>query len=570
MKKLISITLVVLMMLTAIIPTLAVGVTVNDSNGVLTGHTFKAYQILKGDHDTVTNTLSNISWGDGIDYVDLVAELKSDSYDAVFANAFDALDSGSVNCASELASILATFSDTSAQIEKFIDIAIKHLSASHGVVIDTTLGAELADGYYVIVDTTNVEGKDEVANAALLQVVGEDVVINAKVEKPTLEKKVKENNSYSNDDGYGAGYNDVATYSIGDTIPFALYTTVPNITQYDSYEMSFHDVMSKGLELDESSFVVTIGGVEIVKGTTSGGVHTGDYHVVVTKIDVSNETAETPVGNTVFSLHIPDLKTIKIDDGAGGTRSVAQGDKIVVSYNATLDKDAVVGIPGETNTAYLEYTNNPDIGGNGKTPKDKVIVFTLGLELDKVDGANTDIKLKGVEFVLWKDTAKTAFAVTDANGVFNGWVEVSSLTDTNSDSVVDPYDYVSATDKAIFVTDVDGNVTVKGLDDGTYYAEETKELAGYNALVGLITITVSSNTANGQSWDFVPENALTGLLGDTDSDWLVEKQIVNNGGTVLPETGGIGTLIFVAVGCSLVIGTCVVMVTRKKMSVYED
>lgn len=570
MKRMLIIALAIVVIFALSTSALAATVTVNDPNNVLKDHTFVAYQILKGDYDKTTNTLSNVTWGNGIDYADLVAELKDDAYDAVLANAFDALDVSQVSCPSDLAAVLSSYASTSAQIEKFIEIAIKHLSTSHGVTIDTVNGTDLADGYYVILDTTAVDGKDQVANAALLQVVGENIEINAKVDKPILEKKVKENADYTADDGYGAGYNDVATYSIGDTIPFALFSAVPDLSQYESYEISFHDKMSKGLELDENSIVVTVAGQELVKGTTSGGVHTGDYHVTVTKIDVSNETPETPVGSTIFTVHLPDLKQIQINDGAGGTRELTKGDKIVVSYNAVLDKDAVVGIPGNVNAAYLEYTNSPDSDSNGKTPEDQVIVFTLGLELDKVDGANHAQKLKGVEFVIWKDTAKTQFAITDASGVFEGWVAVSSLTDTNSDTVVDPYDYSSAASKAIFVTDIDGNVVVRGLDNGTYYIEETKELAGYNAIVGLITITVNATTVNGQTWDFTPASALTSLENDTDNDWLAEKQIINNGGTVLPETGGMGTLIFITVGCVLVMGAAVVMVTRKKMSIYED
>ncbi len=570
MKKLFTIALAILLTFALSITAMAATITVNDPKELLTDHTFVAYQILKGDYDASTKTLSNVAWGDGIDYDDLVAALQQDDYDDIFANAFDALDATKISCASDLAGILKNYSETSVQIEKFIELALANL-AGNGTALNVKTGTDLSDGYYLIVDTTDVDGVDQVANAALLQVAGENIEINAKVDKPPLIKKVKENVEYTADAGYGAGYNDVANYSIGDVVPFALYSAVPDLTQYEFYEMSFHDNLSKGLTLDLDSLTVTIGGVEIVKGTTSGGVHTGDYHVAVTNIDVSNEVLpDVPAGNTVFNVHIPDLKTIQISDGADGTRAVAKGDEIIVSYNAILDEDAVIGLPGNTNSAYLEFSNDPDNESFGKTPDDKVIVFTCGLELDKVDGANTTKKLKGVEFVVWKDSSKSAFAVIDQNQLFDGWIATSTLTDVNEDGLVDPYDFVSDSQTAVLVTDINGNVTVKGLDDGTYYIEETKELAGYNAILGLMELTIDSTTINGQSWDFTPAKALTGLASDADGDWLAEKQIVNYGGTVLPETGGVGTVIFITVGCVLILCASIVMVTRKKMSVYES
>ena len=570
MKKVLSIALVIVMILAMSIPAFATTVTVNDPNNVLTDHTFVAYQILAGDYDEDTKTLSNITWGAGVDYEGLVEDLTSADHEAVFGDDFDALDASKVSCPSDLAGILKNYTQTSAQIENFVEIALQNLAGT-GTNLEVGDSVDLPYGYYLVVDTTDVDGADAVANAALLQVAGEDIEINAKVEKPTLEKKVKENADYTADAGYGAGYNDVATYSIGDVVPFALYSTVPDLSQYTTYELSFHDNMSKGLTPDVDSITVTIGGVELEKGTTTGTEHTGDYHAQVTYIDISNETTATPAGNTVFTVHLPDLKSIQIDDGNGGTRAVTKGDKIVVSYNATLDADAVVGLPGNLNAAYLEFTNNPDIGGDGKTPEDKVIVFTLGLELDKVDGANTAKKLKGVEFAIWKDTAKSAFAVANkTTKKFAGWVLTSTLTDTNNDGVVDPYDYTSTENDAIHVTDINGKVTVAGLDNGTYYIEETKELAGYNAIVGLMELTINSSTVNGQTWDFTPASALTALENDTDSDWLAEKQIVNYGGTVLPETGGMGTVIFVSVGFMLILGASVILITRKKMSVYEN
>jgi len=578
MKKLLSISIAIIMMLSLCIPAFATTITIVDPENILADHTFIAYQILAGDYDESCKTLSNITWGNGVDGEDLIVDLKKDEFDSFFNNAFDGLDSTKVSCPSDLAAILSSGEDSKGNklsneaIEKFIDIVLTHVTPSHAITLDVKNGSELDYGYYLIVDSTSVDGKNDVSNATLLQVAGDDIEINAKVDKPPFYKKVQEMSDYTTDDGFGAGYNDVATYSIGDTVPFLLKSIVPNLAQYTEYEMSFHDKMSKGLTLDVDSITVTIGGVELEKGTTNNGVHTGDYHVSVTHIDVTNETADTPAGTTVFNIHIPDLKSIRVSDGQGGTKALDYGADIIVTYNATLNKNAAIGIPGNPNTAYLEYTNDPDSDSKGKTPEDKVIVFTLGIEIDKVDGANTDKKLKGVEFVLWKDNAKSAFAVVDSNKKFDSWVTVSSLTDANSDGVVDPYDYSSEVKNAILVSDADGNVTIAGLENGTYFIQETKELPGYNAIVELMPIVIDANVAYGQSWDLTPDSALktSDKDKDSDNDWYYEIQILNYGGTVLPETGGLGTAIFVTIGCILIIGASVLMITRKKMSIYEN
>lgn len=564
MKKVLSFVLVLVMMMTMSLSALAVTVVFDDPQGLLAGHKIEAYQVFAGDYhkEGENETLSNITWGNGIDAGKLVTALKADAtVGAIFAG----LDFSKTSCASDLAAILVTA--TNAQVEKFIDIAQNCLSAEHK--IDVVNGMTLTDGYYLVIDETVVDGQDMVNNASLLQVVGDTLTVAAKVEKPTLVKKVFENDYPNTDTVVGAGqletgYNDVATYSIGDTVPFKLYSTVPNMDQFAEYEMAFDDTLSPGLELNVESITVTIAGKELVKGTVSGDVHTGDYHVSVTKYDQTNH-GDDPIGATYFRVHLPDLKSIQIDDGKGGKRPLAKNDAIIVSYTATLDKDAIIGGDGNPNVARLTYSNNPDTDEMGITPPDQVIVFTMGLEITKVDGANEAHKLKGVEFVLW-NASKTHFAVVDADAKFSGWVEKTAS--------VTPQSYSSIEFKALLETDIDGNVSIKGLDDGTYYAEETKALAGYNKLVEPVKIVIDSATKNGQSWDGTPSSALTGFESgsdkDTDSDWLVEKQIKNFGGTVLPETGGMGTVLFIAVGCVLILGASVVMVTRKKMSVYAD
>ena len=62
-----------------------------------------------------------------------------------------------------------------------------------------------------------------------------------------------------------------------------------------------------------------------------------------------------------------------------------------------------------------------------------------------------------------------------------------------------------------------------------------------------------------------------GILGTGDVDTgAITKEIENNRGTVLPETGAEGTVMFITVGAILATIAAVFMITRKKMSIYED
>ena len=104
----------------------------------------------------------------------------------------------------------------------------------------------------------------------------------------------------------------------------------------------------------------------------------------------------------------------------------------------------------------------------------------------------------------------------------------------------------------------------EGLDDGTYVLKETKVPAGYNKMADLtFTITAEHTFEEITLLDAgaMEENAATGVIEDI---------IVNNSGTVLPETGAMGTMWLIFGGAMLVIIAGVFMITRKKMSVYED
>ena len=225
-----------------------------------------------------------------------------------------------------------------------------------------------------------------------------------------------------------------------------------------------------------------------------------------------------------------------------------------------MNQNAVVGLDGNPNVVYLEYSNKPDqsgsgdTGNTGKTREDKVIVFTYELDTTKVDGQDNAKKLEDAEFKLHNVDNK--WAIVNSDNKVTGWADTeeggSKLT-----------------------SDANGLFKVIGLDDGTYYLKETKAPTGYNLLSSEITVVITATTTNGQTWtDGQASSALTNLAVTADSTagtgntstGVAGITVANNKGSTLPETGGMGTTIFYVIGAILVIGAGVVLITRKRMS----
>lgn len=237
--------------------------------------------------------------------------------------------------------------------------------------------------------------------------------------------------------------------------------------------------------------------------------------------------------------------------------SVHAGSVISVEYTSTLDTDAAVGSTGNKNTSHVSYTNNPNdeqAGENGETPDDVVIVFTYQTIVNKVtknpvydaskdtektgtdsDGNKEFIPLKGAGFTLYKKNA-------------SGTYEAVGLE-------------LKGKDMTTF--------TWRGLDDGDYKLVETTTPSGYNTIAD-IEFTISAGHVDG---DIPYLNTLSGNVTSGTAtftavvnDGSLSTDVVNNSGTQLPSTVGMGTTIFYVLGSVLVIGAVVLLVTKKRMS----
>ena len=517
-KRITGLFLVLVMALSMTVSALAANVTVPE--GILEGHIYKAYQVFQGTQGENEDALGDAKWGTGIQSTEFLAELKSNEVtSATFADCETAL---------EVAEALGKVSSNSEIANEVAQIAYNHKTDVGTVLISGE--NELEPGYYLIVDETEIgEDEDAVYNAALLQVTN-DIEITIKTDKPSVSKKVQENSSkYDADGGFGAGYNDVADYSIGDTVPFAFYSTAPDMAQFESYRYVFHDVMDEGLTFN-NDVKVTIAGEELLANQFSVNTAPGD--------------------GCTFEVVITDLKLL-----------ANAGDEIRVDFTATLNEKAEIGLDGNTNKVRLEYSNNPNESGEGetgKTPWDEVIVFTYELDVTKTDKEDQTITLKGVEFKLRNEAGK--WVIVDAESKVTGW------SDTEAGG-------------SVLTSDANGFFKVIGLDDGTYYLKETKAPSGYNILTKEIIVTVEAITNHGQTWtNGIPSDALSALAvkvqiqgsedittnaGDTETG-IVGVTVVNNKGAFLPGTGGIGTTMFYAVGGVMVFAACGFSVMRRR------
>lgn len=526
------------------------------------GHTYEAYQIFAGD---VSNDeqqegnaegpiLSNITWGNGVNEEALLIALK----------AADAQKYGRCETAADVAEALGAEGATAEDAAAFSEIAAQHLTDTVAGTATAPAGgnyviSNLAGGYYLVKDQDgSLEGDADAATEYIVQVLGNVSMEPKDSDIPTVEKKVSEED-YHQDDGYGTTYNDVADWDIGDSVPFKLIGSIPDMSAYDTYEYSFTDTLSNGLTLQEGTINVYIA-VEKNDEVRDYTPLTEGEHYTLNTDNVAN-------GGGSFTITFDDLKTAPYIDQ--GNRNY-----VIVTYDATLNANAEIGLDGNPNRVYLEFSNDPNGDGTGRTTEDRVIVFTYELDGTKVDGENPDTKLEGAEFVLFNG-GHTRVAHIE-NGKLVEWVELpAGYTSNNYEEI--PYaewEEFNADTNVIMTSAAEGVFGVSGLDDGTYYLVEIKAPAGYNLLDAGKKIEIAATTVNGQEWNGQAGAALTALTisvddgaaenGNTETG-TVALTVNNNQGSTLPETGGIGTTIFFVIGGILIAGACIIIIVRLRM-----
>lgn len=510
--------------------------------------------------------LSNIIWGRGVDktqYAALLAALKTDAtIGAKFIGINDAADAAAIAAALDgaTAADAAAFANV---VSGFLSGTLTQSTYNGGVY---TIGG-LDSGYYLVKDQNgSLEGDADTATEYIVQVLGNVTMEPKDSDIPTVEKKVSEED-YRLDDGYGYTYNDVADWDIGDSVPFKLIGSIPDMSAYDTYEYIFTDTLSNGLTLQADTIKVYI--------ARNPYDQVNNYEPLVMGADYTLDVQNIGEnGGGSFSIAFEDLKTNRYLTGA----NKEEYHYVIVTYDATLNANAEIGLPGNPNSVDLQFSNNPNGDGLGRTAEDTVIVFTYKLDGTKVDGENAEKMLQDAQFVLLNG-GHTQVARIE-NGKLAEWVNFPDGYDNTNYAEI-PYETWTEFNEdmnVIMASDAEGTFGVAGLEDGTYYLLEIKAPNGYNLLEHDLEVTITATTANGQNWNGAADTALTALevqtqLGETapvDGTGNVETgavgiQVTNNHGATLPETGGMGTTLFYVIGSLLVVGAGILLVVRFRM-----
>ena len=336
-----------------------------------------------------------------------------------------------------------------------------------------------------------------------------DASINAKNGIPTIDKQVQEDSTNN--------YVDSNTADIGQTVNFM--TTINVHAGAQNYIL--HDKMSNGL---------TFKGVTKIE------------HLVP---NVSTETVDASY-YTVKTADLGDDCTFHIVFTQDFCDHLETNDKVIIYYSAMLNRNAIIAGEGNSNQSSLSF-------GDGHTSNtDHTTTLTYKFDIVKTDSQNTLID--GAQFRIY-DAAEGG-----------NEIGVVPLKDSNEQAVLDAngnpiYRRARADEQEdglnVPIVVVGGKITVVGFDNGTYFLEETVAPAGYNKLTARQKFIISD--AN-----------LDATFNDGVFSTGSGVHVVNKTGEMLPETGAMGTLMFISFGMFVALGTGILLVTKKRMSMIED
>ena len=527
-KKLLAALLAVAMVCAMAIPAFAYNYWETEED-LGTNHCYDAFQIFQGDVSDDNTKISNVGWGSSIAHPnEFLAQLTKDS---TIGDKFETSFTPQ-----EAAAVISQWSDSDNNSIAFARCVCNYVySDGDSTPVKRgghTNGFELDEaGYYLIVDTSSFSSDANndsyhAYNSFLLKVnkAHYHVQITPKVVKPTVEKKV-----YDNDDGSSSGDNNgwgsSADHAINEEFKFRLIAKLPAsegraYDYYNKYTVCFNDTLSNGISFDK------LDTVEITNG--DGGASQ--------VIDAANYTLTPNDPQSFFKLSIDNVKTcvpgLNLNDGA----------TITVTYTAHLNENAAVNGSAENkNSVQLQYSNNPRPDGEywgytpNYTPESEVYVYTYQLNNTKYHDDDTPgNELAGAGFKLYSDADCKNEVKLYQDGEFY-------------------YPIKNATGKEAveMKSAANGQFNVKGLDAGTYYLRETTTPEGYSTCTDTPIVISATHDGNRVNLD-------SSKLSTT----IINKKA---GGITLPSTGGIGTTIFYVVGGGLMVAAIVLLVTKKRM-----
>lgn len=302
-----------------------------------------------------------------------------------------------------------------------------------------------------------------------------------------------------------------STASIGDTVYFK--TTITAQPGAQNYVL--HDKMDAGLTFNESSVKAILNKNETKKDTEL----TATYYSVVT-----SNLEDTDPKCTFHIEFTPKL-----------CESLKANDTITVTYSATLNENAVIAGEGNKNETWLKYGENNNLETTHPTTTTKTFEMKVFKFYKDKNDSNTEKGLASATFKLTKDSK-------DAENI--------SFVKTSDESAAEDVYRVAKTGETVttITSPKSGKFTIQGLGAGTYYLTETQQPAGYNKLSGPVKVEIDTN--GNVTVDGADANPV---------------KVLNKTGTVLPSTGGAGTTMIYLIGAVLVLGSGVVLATKRRV-----
>ena len=489
-KKLFSLALAFIMAMALMTPAFAAqegtltggSITINDA---VPGQVYKAYQILYLEsYNAASNAYAykaNSAWSTFINSADIKGVYVNVDAQGYVTWVKDADAAAFAKLAQAQAATMTADATATAP------------AAAEGKTYSTVTFSDLKLGYY-LVDTT-------LGTLCSLDTTNPNVEMYEKNEVPTNVKTVQEDSN--------SAWGTTNDADIGQTVNFK--STITAKKGAENYV--FHDTMSAGLTLDKASIKVN----DVAVTDEDGNDKSGDNYVV-----------SYPSGDG------SDGCTFEIAFAQSYLNSITEDTTIVITYSATVNSSAVVGLPGNPNESKLSYG---DSSNTKTTLPSETITYTWDMDILKYANGDESKVLADAQFVLL-NSAKTKVA-TIVGGKLTGWVAVPEAVDGK----------ITWPANTVLTTNASGKIEIDGLDADTYYLREVKAPDGYNKLAEDVTVTITGAT--------VVEGKLTYTT--------VVAKVNNQSGAELPSTGGMGTTIFYVLGGVLFLGALVILFTNKRM-----
>ncbi len=515
--------------------------------------------------DKATATVSGLKQGDVVTFYQIVKANYANGfsgYEAVKDSAIPLFDANG-----------AAIYPTAEQITDLAkDSTFKENAKTHSATAgeNGVVSQDLEAGEWMAIVTSQPNSTNVVYNPMLVSVYYKDGENNLELEPGSVN--AGSGYSLSGDDVYaksseidlkkeisGNTDNDVATTAkngddlgLGDTVNFTIETTIPSYSEeYTNPEFNIYDIMDDGLTFNKD-VKVTVGGVD-----------------VTSKTDVVTVKTEGTSNNRDFEIA---FKSEYLMEEAV-VKAGANARKVVVTYSATINKNATVNFDANENKATVEFTNQPGEGDNKTTIDKKTYQYTFAID-GNINGSSTTVNRKGHELIKVNEKGEPVSEpewvndgteeTTIEQGLAGATFQLKQTKDNKGNDLAEDeqtkHTYTATTDSNGYFNGFDH------LDAGTYELVETKAPEGYSLNTKTYPVVISATynedgtlatytiTIDGEktstyeaSYEAGEVKTIT-TVGDPQTYYIKNTKM-----NALPSTGGMGTYLFTFIGAVLIV-----------------